>query len=97
MHKIELLKSITFLKNLSPPKERLNKIDFIHHYKNIFTKKTQDNLQQRFVTAFFIRKYEFFKIVNFLKNPSPPKEGLNNIGFMHNYKTVYIKKPLGHL
>ncbi len=29
------------------------------------------------------------KVINFLKNPSPPKKKLNKIGFMHNYEIIH--------
>ncbi len=31
---------------------------------------------------------DFQKVVNFPKNPGPPKEGLNKIGFMHIYEII---------
>ena len=36
---IDFLKIVNFLKNLDLPREELNKIGFIHHYKIIYTKK----------------------------------------------------------
>ena len=46
---------------------------------------------------FYFESIVFSKIVNFLKNPDRPKEGLNKIGFIYYYKIVYTIKPLGYL
>ena len=35
--------------------------------------------------------------MNFIKNSSSPKKGLNKIGFIYYNKIIYTKKPLGYL
>ena len=44
----------------------------------ILIEKQLDYLQQGILVQ------QIQKVVNFLKNSGPPKEGLNKIGFMHN-------------
>ena len=69
----------------------------MHHYEIVHIKKLLNHLRLQFVNNFHLKSIDFQKIVDFLKNPSLPKEELNKISFMYHYKIIYTKKPLVHL
>ena len=58
------------------PKEKLNKIGFMHNYEIIYTKKQLGYLI-------------FQNVVNFWKNPGLPRKGLNKIRFIYIYKIIH--------
>ena len=44
-----------------------------------------------------MHEIELLKAMNFFKNLSLPKKGLNKINFIYHYEIVHTKKPLGYL